>query len=460
MLPKEFLDTLIGLPGYDREAFQKVHENGEQVVSIRINPARLSVNGQRTIPNELNYLAEEIMPVPWSRYGYYLSSRPSFTFDPFFHAGVYYVQEASSMFLEQVFAKIFGKQSPLRILDLSAAPGGKSTHIQSLVSKDSLLVSNEVIRNRALVLRDNVIKWGSSNIVVTNNDPSVFKNLAGYFDMIVADAPCSGSGLFRKDPHAINEWSLNNVALCSQRQQRILADVLPALKEGGYLVYSTCSYSLEEDEEIITWLQSEFEMETVRIPLPEDWGIVESSGKGWCYRFYPDKLKGEGFFISVLQKKASGKISGPRPSRIEKATGNEKKYLASWLDAEGMELFHEKGFYYMLPAGLMSDYSILRTVLNIQYPGTGLGQLIKDKLVPDHSLALSPRLKPSVPSFELSREDAIKYLQRQEFESQPTVKGWQTVNYMGRKLGWINALQNRINNYYPKELRILKQQQG
>jgi 16S rRNA C967 or C1407 C5-methylase (RsmB/RsmF family)/NOL1/NOP2/fmu family ribosome biogenesis protein len=452
-LPKEFIESLQGLPGYDEGSFIKVHEAEEQVTSVRINPAKFPGKNTEDIISELSFLAPAIHKIPWTAYGYYLSERPSFTFDPWFHAGAYYVQEASSMFLEQAFKQLVNTEQPLKVLDLSAAPGGKTTHIQSLVGSDNLLVSNEVIRNRAMILRDNVIKWGSSNVVICNNDPSVFKNLGGFFDVIVVDAPCSGSGLFRKDPAAIEEWSLNNVAMCSQRQQKILGDVLPALKENGLLIYSTCSYSLEEDEEIVNWLEDNFQMQLKPLTLPVETGIVDS-GNG--YRFYPDKVKGEGFFLAALQKTTAEKESLPRQAKMEKATAKEKLVLQNWANLDGMAAFQEKGFYYMVPEKLLEDYSILRSVLNIQYPGTGLGQLVRDKLVPDHALALNPHLNAALPSTALDYETAIKYLQREEMDIKPKTQGWQTVSYKEKSLGWINALPNRINNYYPKELRILK----
>ena len=229
-LPNDLLNSLEGIKGFDKEAFVKVHESGEQVTSIRVNPFKSSmVNGQWSMSPHIHNSPLTIDDkIPWTAYGYYLSSRPSFTFDPLFHAGCYYVQDASSMFLEQALKQSVDLSAPLKILDLSAAPGGKSTHILSLISNNSLLVSNEVIRSRANVLKDNLVKWGCNNVIVTNNDPKDFQKLENYFDVIVVDAPCSGSGLFRREPEAIEEWSEQNVTLCSQRQQRILADVLPS----------------------------------------------------------------------------------------------------------------------------------------------------------------------------------------------------------------------------------------
>lgn len=359
------------------------------------------------------------------------------------------------MFLEQALKQTVDLSTPLKVLDLCAAPGGKSTHIQSLISKDSLLVSNEVIRARVNILRDNIIKWGCENVVVTNNDPKDFSRLKGYFDVIVVDAPCSGSGLFRRDPEAIQEWSLNNVALCSQRQQRILADVWPALKKGGVLIYSTCSYSKEEDEDIINWLRQEFNCDILPLMINSDWGIIESEGG---YRFWPDKVKGEGFFLVCIRKKddeANSKI------RIEKNIGkinnNEKAILQNWVIDEGRQFNRLQNKVYIWPDSLVADFSFLQQhQLRVNYSGILAGELIRDKLVPDHALAMSVVLKDSVERIELKYEQAISYLQRNDFELTNAATGWKTVTYKGHVLGWINILPGRINNYYPKELRILK----
>jgi NOL1/NOP2/fmu family ribosome biogenesis protein len=388
-----------------------------------------------------------------------LPSRPSFTFDPLFHAGCYYVQEASSMFLEQALTQLVDLKTSLKVLDISAAPGGKSTHLQSLLSADSLLVSNEVIRSRSNILVDNMVKWGAANVVVTNNDPSNFKKLTGFFDVLVVDAPCSGSGLFRKDPDAINEWSVNNVALCSQRQQRILADILPCLKEGGLLVYSTCSYSVEEDEAISDWLVSEMGLQNEGLSVDTATGIVETTSletnsKG--YRFYPNRVKGEGFFLACFKKPFGESESRLKPNKWERASAKEKAIIDQWLQSE-MEVIKDRDVFYAIPGSLSADMALIQAALHVSYKGVRLGQIMKDKLVPDHALALSPLLSVAVPSTALSYEQAIKYLQRQELNAQPETQGWQTVTYQNQRLGWINALSNRINNYYPKESRILKQ---
>jgi 16S rRNA C967 or C1407 C5-methylase (RsmB/RsmF family)/NOL1/NOP2/fmu family ribosome biogenesis protein len=458
-LPGKLLQSLEGIEGFDKEAFEKVHESGEQVTSIRINPLKSSDVRRETSDEDVSHFSRLTFheKVPWSEYGYYLETRPSFTFDPIFHAGCYYVQEASSMFLEQALKQTVDLSQSLKILDLAAAPGGKSTHIQSLISKDSLLVSNEVIRSRANILKDNIIKWGSDNVVVTNNDPKNFARLENYFDVIVVDAPCSGSGLFRRDEEAIDEWSLNNVQLCSQRQQRILADVWPALKKGGILVYSTCSYSREEDEDILEWMNSEFRIQNSELRIMNDWSIVESS-EG--YRFWPDKVKGEGFFIACL-KKTEGEnekeveVKGKK-KRIEVVSKKEIEILKNWVKETDHQFVKIENTVYAIPQKLLNDINFLSGNLHVIYFGTMIGELMRDKLVPDHALAMSNLISSTIERVELNFEQAINYLKRKELNGVNEGKGWKLVTYKNYPLGWINVLSSRINNYYPKELRILK----
>ncbi|HEV8285849.1 MAG TPA: hypothetical protein VGQ09_16165 [Chitinophagaceae bacterium] len=445
-LPEKLMQSLEGMEGFDRGAFEKVHASGEQITSVRINPSKLTIaNCQLSIASG----------VPWCDYGYYLKQRPSFTFDPLFHAGCYYVQEASSMFLEQALKQTVDLSQPLRILDLAAAPGGKSTHIQSLISKESLLVSNEVIRNRSHILKDNIIKWSSDNVIVTNNDPKDFGRLENYFDVIVVDAPCSGSGLFRRDEEAINEWSLNNVQLCSQRQQRILADVWPALKKDGILIYSTCSYSKEEDEHIVQWMNSEFRIQNLELRIDKDWQIIESS-EG--YRFWPDKIKGEGFFIAALRKLDGEDEFSEKPRRkIELINKKEKEIVKNWVKQSDHQFAKTHNTLHALPEHMLTEMNKLIGNLHIIYFGTMIGELIREKLIPAHALALSNLISEGIERTELNDEDAIAYLKKKDMGNiHFKNKGWQLVTYQHYPLGWINALANRINNYYPKELRILK----
>jgi 16S rRNA C967 or C1407 C5-methylase (RsmB/RsmF family)/NOL1/NOP2/fmu family ribosome biogenesis protein len=450
-LPKELLISLQGLPGFDADAFEAIHASGTQMTSIRINPGK----PPSTMP-------QGATPIPWTTYGYYLEKRPSFTFDPLFHAGTYYVQEASSMFLEQALKQTIELERSLRVLDCCAAPGGKSTLVQSLLTADSLLVSNEVIRGRSHVLSENMTKWGAVNSIVTNNDPGAFAVLENYFDVLVVDAPCSGSGLFRREPEAIAEWSPANVQLCSQRQQRILADCWPALRKDGILIYSTCSYSREEDEDILDWLTTDLEAETQRLQLKANWNIVETRGKkgAWGYRFYPDKIKGEGFFIACLRKTGGGSFSPRRktnaPERISK---KEQELLQTWV-RQGQPLFYFKHqeLVHALPANLAVDLPILQSACYLKKAGVALGTPTAKEFIPEHELAMSTIIAPDLPVVTLSLEQSLQYLRKEELHPDTPLRGWALVRYAGHDLGWIKILPNRSNNYYPKEWRILKKE--
>jgi 16S rRNA C967 or C1407 C5-methylase (RsmB/RsmF family)/NOL1/NOP2/fmu family ribosome biogenesis protein len=474
-IPEKLLQSLAGIKGFDKDAFERVHASGERVTSIRFNPAKKTItNKEQEIANiewpgsahasRLTTDASRFTAhVPWSSCGYYLPERPSFTFDPLLHAGVYYVQEASSMFLEQALEQTIDRHRPLRVLDLCAAPGGKSTLLQSLITEDSLLVSNEVIKSRAAVLEENITKWGAANTVVTNNDPVHFARLENYFDVMVIDAPCSGSGLFRRDPDAINEWSETNVQLCSQRQQRIIADVWPALKQEGILIYSTCSYSQEEDEDILDWICEGFKVKGIRLKVEDKWNIAETvSGKhrAYGYRFYPDKLKGEGFFIAALQKQEGAAFAGIKPGKNKpgQLTKTEEAIVRPWLREDaGVVLFKQKDDIIALPASLQEAVPILQSALYIKKAGVTLGKLAGNDLIPAHAFALSTLLNKNIPAIELNRQQAIQYLRREEIQLDTKHRGWALVTYWQHPLGWIKILQNRFNNYYPKEWRIMTQ---
>lgn len=451
-LPAALLYSLESVKGFDKNNFIKIHESGEQVTSIRINP------------NKKSEILNPESKIAWTEYGYYLESRPSFTFDPLFHAGCYYVQEASSMFLEQALKQTVDLSKPLKALDLCAAPGGKSTHLLSLISKDSLLVSNEVIRTRANVLNDNIIKWGCSNVMVTNNDPKDFQQLENYFDVIVVDAPCSGSGLFRRDPEAMDEWSLNNVAHCSQRQQRILADILPALKNGGVLIYSTCSYSKEEDEKIVEWLIKEMSIVNCQLTIDNERSIIHSDGG---YRFWPDKVKGEGFFIACFRKNyvedSSELYKKPKSSFVKAPAGKPDKFshaeiniLDNYIMKNGLAFIRMEKFIHAVPEKQQDEINSLLPKLRVLNLGIKIGEIIRDKLLPDHALAMSGIVSENVSRVAMDVEQAILYLKRKEFKIEMGQIGWSLVTYKGHPLGWVNILPNRVNNYYPKELRILK----
>jgi 16S rRNA C967 or C1407 C5-methylase (RsmB/RsmF family)/NOL1/NOP2/fmu family ribosome biogenesis protein len=469
LLPNELLQSLQTVKGFDLEAFEKLHASGEQVTSIRMNPAKNNrqwvppisgSNKQCTIEQFYNSHFKFDEKVPWSDFGYYLAERPSFTFDPLFHAGCYYVQEASGMFLEQVLKQTVDLSKPIKILDLCAAPGGKSTHIQSLISKQSLLVSNEVIRSRTGILKLNIIKWGCNNVIVTNNDPKDFARLENYFDVIVVDAPCSGSGLFRRNHEAMEHWSTDTLQLCCNRQRRILADVFPALKKNGIIIYSTCSYSKEEDEDIIDWVNDEFQITSLKLEINDDWGIVEVQGEktdSFGYRFFPNLVKGEGFFIAAFRKTSGSEETHLKPvKKLSVLSNTHKADISLWMNTDELVIFKNGDSLVAINMKLPDDINVLQSQLRILYSGTKLGALIRGKLVPDHALAMSPLVSKNVVRAELNYEDSIRYLKKTGIHKNITSAGWQLVTFQQHPLGWVNVLPQRINNYYPKELRILK----
>ncbi len=368
------------------------------------------------------------------------------------------------MFIGHIFNHI-KDDDRIRVLDLCAAPGGKSTLISSLLNNDDLLVANEIIKTRVPVLGDNLSKWGTANTIVANNDPKDLGRLKSFFDIILVDAPCSGSGMFRKDPDAMNEWSPANVNLCQQRQERILADVYPALKEDGYLIYSTCSYSIEENEQVLDWLCNEFELESIRIPIENNWAIVESISEehqAWGYRFYPDKVKGEGLFAACLRKKENtGELPNTKYKEQQKANYKEIDLVKPFIKyADNYYYFKVGDDWLAIDRIHKEDLGTLQQYLYIKKSGVRIGKMAGRDLIPDHELALSLIVnKERFLTTELNKQQAIQYLQRADItDLEINEKGWSLMNYEGQTLGWAKLLPNRINNYYPKEIRIFSKE--
>lgn len=449
IFPAALLEKLSQYKDFDASSFIATHESGTGLTSVRINPSKNS--GQ----------FQDMEKVSWCETGRYLTERPSFVADPLFHAGCYYVQEASSMFIEQAIKQTVDLSQPIRALDLCAAPGGKSTLIASLLNEDSMLVSNEIIKSRVPILSDNLTRWGNLNTVVSNNDPKDFGRIEAFFDLIVIDAPCSGSGMFRKDNTAIQEWSENNVQLCSERQQRILANVYPALKKGGCLIYSTCSYSEEENEFITDWLRDNYKLRPVKIPTETEWGITEHfSPKHQVpgYRFYPHKVKGEGFFLSCFIKEEGEEEALFNAFKPAKGNQQEQSIIRTWLRPnDTLWLLPIKEGYTIVRKDFLDDIQFLQTKLYLRKAGVFAGKVVGKDLIPEHELALSHLVNEEIHRLSLSRENAIKYLRRDVLNVSSDVKGWTLMQYEGFNLGWAKVLPNRINNYYPKEIRIIKE---
>jgi 16S rRNA C967 or C1407 C5-methylase (RsmB/RsmF family)/NOL1/NOP2/fmu family ribosome biogenesis protein len=437
-LPNEFADQMQNLLGVEYNAFMEALAMSTPV-SIRLNPRKGST-----------HIAGK--PVLWCSNGLYLEQRPSFTLDPHFHGGAYYVQEASSMFVEQALLQSVDIKQPLRVLDLCAAPGGKSTHLVSLLAPGSLLISNDAIRSRAAILSENMQKWGHANVVVTNNDPVAFSGLGGFFDVILIDAPCSGEGMFRKDPQAIEEWSPEHVALCSSRQRRILEDAWPSLKEGGILIYCTCTYNQEENEANLERFRREHTFSFVSLKSSDGIQVVNGTVNG--YRFFPHHVDGEGFFLSVIQKKEQAERSSQsRNKRKEPA----RKELPAWLKGDFVATQRED-LIIAVPADVADDIDLLSQHLNVMTRGVALYTDKHGKLVPEHAAALCVDLDhDQFPTLDLNREQALNYLRKETIDITPGQKGFCLVRFEGTALGWVNALDRRINNLYPSNWRIRMQ---
>jgi 16S rRNA C967 or C1407 C5-methylase (RsmB/RsmF family)/NOL1/NOP2/fmu family ribosome biogenesis protein len=398
-------------------------------------------------------------PVPWCKNGFYIGERPSYTFDPLYHAGCYYPQEASGMFIEHVFRSMFGENEKLKILDLCGAPGGKSTHLASLVMQRGFVVTNEVIRSRALTLAENIAKWGTSNAIVTQSDPKAFGNLEGFFDLMLIDAPCSGEGMFR-DPVAVREWSEENALLCAERQKRILMDAWPSLKEGGVLIYTTCTFNPAENEYNIKWLTEKQGVESVRINISDYNAVTEIEHKGvYGYGFFPGRIKGDGLFVSVLRKKEK---------MIKKLIYSNKKYdlnlskndflsIKKLININYGDLIKIGNDIFRVPCEI-SEYVLLSNCVRIMSPGTKICSLKGNNYLPSHELALSIEMeKNSFPVTELDYENAIKYLKRGNLSINMSMEGWFIVTWMGVNLGFAKNVGSRVNNYWPVEWRIRMQ---
>lgn len=407
--------------------------------------------------------------VAWNPEGRVLEKRPIFTLDPLFHAGAYYVQESSSMFLGHILESVSAPKDGI-YLDLSAAPGGKATLLGSYLGDEGFLVANEVIKARANILKENIIKWGLGNTMVTQNDPEHFGELQGFFDLVLVDAPCSGEGMFRKDPEARDEWSLDHVQLCALRQERIMDQAAALVNAGGYLIYSTCTFNERENEEIVKYVVSEFAYEPVRIPLHPEWNIVESNietdeGQFFGYRFFPHLVPGEGLFVTVLKRSEDAEVLEPRRVKdfkhpfLKSVSNAEAALIQSQVDLPENSIFYKlQESVFWLNSNFRQHFEFLSRYLNIKYFGVELGQFSKSQLIPSHEWAMSFFPKTGFPTFDLDIKQALQFLRREEFSlSGDLPEGWILITYANLPLGWIKNLGNRINNYYPKEWRIRMQ---
>ena len=427
--------------------------SGEPSVSVRINPAKAGS------PTEIfgNLVSG---PVEWNRHAAFLSERPAFTLDPLIHAGAYYVQDSSAMFPGKAFRDVLDKVlesgiiSP-KVLDLCAAPGGKTTDISASLRESCkggyLLISNEIMKQRAAVLADNAAVWGDPSVVVTSVDPKAFGTLPGFFDIIVADVPCSGEGMFRKDDEAVSQWSEENVALCQARQRRIVADVWPSLAEGGFLVYSTCTFNNLENDDNVKWICSEFGAEIIGI---DGCGLLRTE----CgVSLVPGFVRGEGQYCAVLRKTSpsagTAACSGRQQDRWQKLPEAHASIIRPLLDEE-MAMIVKDGRIVAVPEYVRCLLSMLEPLRPLAR-GLAVGMFKGKDFIPDADLALSLSLRRGAfNEFEVNRETALSFLHRDPVRLPDAERGILLLVYRGLPIGFVKNLGNRCNSLHPLHRRI------
>lgn len=430
----------------------------EAPVSIRLNPWKCR-EGMWTAVDAADCVA-------WCSSGYYLNSRPNFTFDPMLHAGMYYVQEASSMFLDLVLRQYVTGRA-VRMLDMCAAPGGKSTVARAALPAGSLLVSNEPMRTRAQILAENIQKFGHPDVIVTNNYPQEISRSGLMFDIILTDVPCSGEGMFRKDPVAINEWSPQNVEKCRRLQREIVAEAWQCLRPGGLLVYSTCTFNTKEDEDNVSYICEELGAEVLPVDIDGDWKITGSLLNGFdkpVYRFLPGLTRGEGLFMAVLRKPDDGATEQGRPKTKKQKNGRErgKKQNTArpdkgWITSpDDYEITENGDTFTAIPKAWKDVYDLASRSLKVLSAGVELGEIKGKDIVPAHALALSTAFNAQAfPSVSLNYAQAISYLRKEAVTLPPdTPRGYVVMTYHDVPLGFMKNIGNRANNLYPAEWKI------
>ncbi|MCO6461526.1 MAG: hypothetical protein J5I59_08990 [Saprospiraceae bacterium] len=444
-LPEAFLDRM------KRQIPEDFHDfiealNTTPPISIRINPRKFIQIGP------------DFTKCPWEDNGFYLPTRPYFTHDPDFQAGAYYVQEASSMLIGHIVKQIVSDEWNL-VIDLCAAPGGKTTQLLSKLPSSTLVLANEVVSSRLGALRHNLIKWGYTNVAVTSYNTENIALSGLKADLILVDAPCSGEGMFRKDTESILHWNEKNLSICELRQKEILKNLPNLNNTGGFLIYSTCTYNPGENMEQVKALVNRGYYTSIQVDINQNWGLEALEEEGiYGYQCLPHRVKGEGFFFSVLQrtdlplkdvKEISFKVNSP----YKKVDSQILKYLPENLSHyENQLIMDESNTIYINP----DPDSLITPYLKIK-PLFELGCIKGKEFIPSHPLAMVKKFDKNYPRIELPPEQAILYLKKQNFTiKECKTKGWHIVTFHGNPLGFIKILENRINNYLPNNMRILK----
>lgn len=422
----------------------------EPSVAIRINSRKSYTTPYDTI-------------VPWCQSGRYLPKRPAFTFDPAMHQGRYYVQDASSMISWHAVRQISSRiNRPITFLDACAAPGGKTTAAIDALPDGSMVFANEYVPSRAVVLRENIIKWGYSRCIVSRGDTARIARIGEIFDIIVADVPCSGEGMMRKDPEAVAQWSPRLIEECATRQREILDNLWQALAPGGYLIYSTCTFNRQENEEIVAYLHDEYEAESIDLEIPEEWGIAPGIGTPHhCYRFLPGRIIGEGLFMAAVRKPGELSSTIPTARRKDRAPKSRPNPIAEkareWLvDPKEWEISMVDDRVMAIPKTADAMLSLASKHLDIIHYGIRLAAIKGKDLIPAQALAMSTDLSPDAfPHYDVDYDTAIAYLRHEAVAIPDAPRGYVLLHYDGHPLGFVKNLGNRANNLYPAEWRIL-----
>lgn len=448
-LPAEFLRRLHAYPGNIFDDIETALAT-EPSVAVRLNPSK---NGG-SMPGASDG------SVPWCKDALYLSERPAFTLDPAMHAGAYYVQDASSMFISHVLLTLV--DGPVAFLDACAAPGGKTLCAADALPEGSFVVANEAVPSRAAVLGENVIKWGFPGAVVTRADARAFSSMPEVFDVIAADVPCSGEGMMRKNPVAVSQWSPGLVEECAALQREIVEELWKALRPGGLFIYSTCTFNREENEMNAEFIASRLGGFPVEVPLDPSWGIVPAIDSPLpCMRFIPGLVRGEGLFMAVFRKPDVGHVSSAPVREKRKSRQPSAQRLpdvAGWIaGAEDFAIDAEDGRITAFPASRLPLLRRLQGLkgVDVIHHGITLATLKGRDVIPNHSLAMSTRRNPAAfPAVELTREQALDYLRCVPLRLDGASRGYVAVKYDGLTLGFVKNLGTRANNMYPRDWRI------
>jgi 16S rRNA C967 or C1407 C5-methylase (RsmB/RsmF family)/NOL1/NOP2/fmu family ribosome biogenesis protein len=441
------------------EAFQT---NISQILGAELPDFLAALDKPAPISVRLNLKKKSELPaleikesVLWANAGRYLRNRSDYTEDPAFHAGAYGVQDASAMFLGYVFGQIVDRSRPIRVLDLCASKGEQTTLLASMLSEKDLLVANEIVKSRLAILKENILKWGFSNVIVSNQDPETFADLEGFFDVVLVNPASSAEGQFRKDSSAINEWSEANVQMHATRQKRILSAAAMLVAPKGVLIYATNTYNATENQENVKWLNRTLDFETLDLEVPETWGITKREK---CFQFFPHKTKGEGFFLAALKNLSrDAKFVKGKPD-LNRLRREQRAVLKDWFKPELFDelefLYKNDGHIVAIRTALLSDYGSVLRALAKRSSGIEIGIFKGKDFIPSHAFALSDLVADGIERLEVPVVAAMKFLRKENFEFSTGKDGWLLITYGGLPLGWVKKIGDRINNYLPVDWKI------